>query len=89
MSQESMRRLAGAMQKDEALRKKFASAKSDEERKKLAAEHGLKVSAEDLKASAAVWNQGEVSDAELEDVSGGLRSCAKGAHIKDARFVVR
>jgi predicted ribosomally synthesized peptide with nif11-like leader len=74
MPQEAMIQLAEALKNDQAFREKFLSAKSLEERSKVAAGRGIGVTAEDLVAlfgPDAAQSQGEISEADLAEIAGG------------------
>jgi predicted ribosomally synthesized peptide with nif11-like leader len=74
MSKEVMIQLAEALKNDQAFREKFLSAKSLEERSKVATGRGIGVAAEDLVAlfgPEAAQSQGEMTEKDLAEIAGG------------------
>ena len=93
MSQQALIKLVKLAESDEALLGKLQAAKTDEEKAAVAVNHGCDVRAEELATLRGLTNKSagdELSDAELEMVSGGslwsrIKSAARW--VKDHVYV--
>jgi predicted ribosomally synthesized peptide with nif11-like leader len=71
MSQQTLTQLSAALESDKLLEAKMRAAKSLDDVVSIAAQHGHAVTLEDLKTTAANLKERELSDDELDGVSGG------------------
>ena len=76
MNQEHLNQLRAALKTDSALQSQIRAASTPDEIVRIVNQHGCAITVNDLKGESQPADEGELSDAELDGVVGGLSASA-------------
>lgn len=76
MTQEHLNQLSAALKTDSALQSQIRAATSADEVVRIANQHGCAMTLDDLKGESPSAHEGELSDADLDVVVGGVSAAA-------------